>query len=190
MRVAGGAASASAATAPWDVMGYVEPGAGAAAAIRANRGAVTSVGMDESSVTPNGSSITAPDPSWVSTIHAIGAKAEFLVSDWSNRSNGFSAALGAKVLESPRNRSSVAQAIAADAVDGGWDGVTIDFESIRRADRADLVTFVGAVRTRLPHGDTLVVDVPASSSAADPYVAPFDDRDIGGRCRRAHAHGL
>ena len=84
------------------------------------------------------------------------------------------------MLESARNRRSVAQAIASDAVEGGWDGVTIDFESIRRADRADLVTFVGAVRTRLPHGDTLVVDVPASSSATDPYIAPFDDRALAG----------
>ncbi|HXP32975.1 MAG TPA: glycosyl hydrolase family 18 protein [Acidimicrobiales bacterium] len=171
-------ATASDLAAPWDVMGYVEPGAGAGAAIDANRGAVTSVGMDESSVTANGSGITAPDRSWVRRIHAVGAKAEFLVSNWSNQSNGFSAALAADVLQTAGHRDSVAQAIASDVVEGGWDGVTIDFESIRRADRADLVTFVAGVRARLPRRAILVVDIPASSSASDPHLAPFDDRGL------------
>lgn len=156
----------------WDVTGYLEPGPGAGAALAANAGAITTLVVDDATVTASGTSLSTPARRYVAAAHRIGARAEFIVSNW--QGNDFSTALGARAL-APAHRRLLAAAIAAAVADGGWDGVTLDFENLPVRDRRAFPAFVADVRAALAPTRRLAVDVPASADRRDPYLAPYDD---------------
>jgi spore germination protein len=72
----------------------------------------------------------------------------------------------------------VADRLAVLAVGQGWDGVTVDLESLRRADADGLVLFVRRLRARLPAGTSISVDLMASTSVAGYHAAGYSLRPL------------
>lgn len=145
-------------------------------AITAARGTVSDVGVVGATITPAGDSVVlgADGRAALAAARATGARASLLVSNYDERSGDFSPAIARRLLRSPPHRERVAAALAGEVAAAGWDGLTLDLESLAAADRAGLVAFTTRVRAALPAGATLDIDVPAVVRAADGEWAPFD----------------
>jgi spore germination protein YaaH len=129
---------------------------------------VTDVGVDGVGVTASGASIGPPTARALGLLHVAhrnGLRASLLVGNWGGPS-GVSPAVAARLLTSAENRVRVASRLADYVREQGWNGVTIDLESLSNADGPGLVAFTAALRARLPRGDLLAVDVAACSSVA------------------------
>lgn len=61
----------------------------------------------------------------------------------------------------------------------GWDGITVDLESLDTSDRAGLVEFVTTLGAALPPGRTVSVDVSAATSLADYAANGYDLARLG-----------
>jgi spore germination protein len=185
------AAPAAAATAPVaapasvpvfvPVEGYVESGTDAAGLVQHASRAMTTVGIDGLTVHSTGRSLNGTTASMrgaVRAAHARGDRVELLVSNYSSSIQDFSPRLGSRVLRSASNRATVARAVAKQARRGGFDGVQIDFESLRSGDRAGLVKFASAVRRdvhrRLGSAATVSMAVMASTSVDDYRATGYD----------------
>lgn len=147
-----------------------------APAIAAARGTVSDVGVDGATISRGGGAIVtgADQRAGLAAAHAATVPAALLVSNYDARIDDFSPAIGRRLLRSARHRRQVVAALAAEVLAGGWDGVTIDLESLARGDRAGLVALASGLRAALPAGRTLDVDLPAADGAADGQWAPFD----------------
>ena len=93
-----------------------------------------------------------------------GLRTELLVSNYSNALGDFDPGAAHRLLSSSDNIASVAAAVAAHAVDDGWDGVNVDLERVRKGDAAGLVSFVAALQEALPADSTVSIDISASTS--------------------------
>lgn len=163
--------TALAASAPhgrgFEVTGYASDWT-PAATIDAQAGSVTDVGIDGVGVTTSGGSVGPPTAralALLQTAHRDGLRASLLVGNWGGPT-GVSPTIAARLLTDPVHRVRVAARLADDVRAQGWDGVTVDLESLTGADGPGLVAFAAAIGARLPHGDLLAVDVAACSSVA------------------------
>ena len=100
----------------------------------------------------------------VEVAHRQGLRAELLVGNWSNRLGAFDPAVAAELLSYDRKIAAVADEVTALVAAGGWDGVNVDLELIRRRDGRGLVAFVTALRERLPATASLTIDVSAGTT--------------------------
>ncbi len=164
-------ATAVAASAPhgraFEITGYASDWT-PVATIDQQAAAVTDVGVDGVGVTPSGASVGPPTERALGLLHTAhddGLRASLLVGNWGGPS-GVSPTIAARLLGSAQDRDRVARALADLVREQGWNGVTVDLESLSAADGPGLVSFATALHARLPRGDLLAVDVAACSSVA------------------------
>lgn len=150
------------------VTGYAEDGTSAAVIAREAH-ALTTVGVDGVTLRPSGASFHPVSEGVLALEHAAhrqGLRAELLVSNYDGRVGDFSPEIGARLLRDPRHRVAVATALAAVVRRQGWDGITVDLESLAAADGTGLVQFVETLHSLLPDGATVSVDLMSSTTAA------------------------
>ncbi|MBS2936337.1 hypothetical protein KDN32_01100 [Nocardioides sp. J2M5] len=136
-------------------------------------GALTTVTVAAVSLRRDGASLTRPDArvaALVESAHAVGLRAELLVGNYSDRLGDFDTDAAAALLSSQTRIDAVADRLAALVAEGGWDGVNVDLERVRRQDSRGLVAFVTALRERLPATASVTIDVSARTSRAG-YLA-------------------
>ncbi|SEB73646.1 Spore germination protein YaaH [Nocardioides exalbidus] len=132
-------------------------------------GALTTVTVAAVSLRPDGASVTRPDDrvaALVESTHAVGLRAELLVGNYSDRLGGFDPDALSALLSSDAHIGAVADRLAALVRAGGWDGVNVDLELVRRRDSRGLVAFVTALRERLSDTASVTIDVSASSTSS------------------------
>jgi spore germination protein len=95
--------------------------------------------------------------------HANGLQASLLMSNWSERLGRFDTRALGRLLRSPENRSRVADRLAQVVRHGGWDGVTVDLEALRRSYADGLVAFLARLRAALPRHASIDIDVSATT---------------------------
>ncbi len=163
------------------VTGYIEQGA-SPALIDRSAAALTTVGVDGVNLVNAGDRITATDGSALTLLaraHADGLRGELLVGNFDNAINGFSPTVAAALLGNAANVTNVAGQLAQLVVGEGWDGITVDLESLDAGDQTGLVEFLTALRGALPAGRTISVDVSASTSLADYAANGYDLARLG-----------
>lgn len=100
------------------------------------------------------------------TAHDQELTAELLVGNYSNRLGDFDPLAAHRLLSSQERIAAVADRLASYVATGGWDGVNVDLERVRRADAAGLVALVRATQDAMPAEKTVTIDVSASTSLA------------------------
>lgn len=153
---------------PLAVTGYALPST-RPAIVRRDAGALTTVTVAAVSLRPSGANVTEPDPRTlrlVEVAHRRGLRAELLVGNYSDRLGGFDPDALSTLLSSQASIDAVADRLASLAGAGGWDGVNVDLELVRRRDAGGLVDFLTALRDRLPSTSSVTIDVSASNSRA------------------------
>ena len=163
------------------VTGYVEQGS-AAAVIDRSAPALSTVGVDGVNLDRTGGAVTAVDGSARSLLqraHTDGLRGELLFGNYDNAIGDFSPRIAADLLHSARNIRVVAAQLTTITTSQGWNGVTVDLESLDGTDRAGLVHFVTALRADLPVGRSLSIDVGAATSLSDYAASGFDLTRLG-----------
>ncbi|GAA1915549.1 glycosyl hydrolase family 18 protein [Nocardioides hwasunensis] len=148
------------------VTGYALPST-RPAIVRRDADLLTTLTVAAVSLKPSGRWTTDPDPRTlrlVEVAHEEGLRAELLVGNYSDRLGGFDPDALSALLSSRANIDGVADRLATLVVAGGWDGVNVDLELVRRRDSRGLVTFVKTLRERLPATSSITIDVSASST--------------------------
>lgn len=150
------------------VTGYALPST-RPAIIRRDAPVLSTVTVAAVSLRPGGRSLTSPDPQTlhlVEVAHRQGLRAELLVGNYSDRLGDFDPDALSALLSDDEHVAEVADRLAVLVADGGWDGVNVDLELVRRRDSRGLVAFVAALRERLPATASVTIDVSASSTAS------------------------
>jgi spore germination protein YaaH len=176
------------AASPLAVIGYAESGgATTAAEIDASAPAMSTVGVDGVNINSAGSSVPAPDSSTITLLNKARAdklRAEFLVGNYSEAIGDFDPAALHKLVSSSRNIGKVVSSLVGDVKAHGWDGITVDFESIQSQDAQGLVDFVTTLKSAMPSGKTVAVDVTAFPDAADYPANGYDLTALGNAADR------
>ena len=163
------------------ITGYIEQGSAPTLIDRSAR-ELTTVGVDGITLGPTASNVTTPDASelaLLSRAHADGLRAELLISNYDDVIGDFSSKIAAALLASPTNIRDVALHIGNLVSNEGWDGITVDLESLSASDEAGLVDFVTELRRDLPLGRTLSVDVGAATSVVGYQSGGYDVSALG-----------
>ena len=145
----------------------------AAEAFDRSEAAIDTVGVSGVAITAGGAGVAPSDESANSLREAAqsaGKKAELLVVNAGQ--DGFSGELATQLLSSRANREFVVSGLTGEVVNGGWDGVQIDFESLSAADAPGLVDFAAELRDALPDDATI-------SMAVQPSTDPSGYGDLG-----------
>ncbi|ACU75354.1 glycoside hydrolase family 18 [Catenulispora acidiphila DSM 44928] len=168
------------------VTGYAEEGT-ANSAIDASAAAMATVGVDGININSAGTSAPAPDAGATSLLakaHADNLRAEFLVGNYSSSIGDFDPAALDRLLSSPSNINSVVTTVVNAVNSQGWDGVTIDFESILGQDAQGLVDFSTALKQAMPAAKTVSIDVTAYQTAAEYTANGYNLSGLGGAVDR------
>ena len=163
------------------VTGYIEQGS-AAAAIDRRAAALSTVGVDGVNLANTGGTVTVVEGSARSLLqhaHADGLRGELLFGNYDNAIGDFSPRTAANLLHSARNIRIVAAQLTTFVTAQGWDGITVDLESLDGTDRAGLVNFVTTLRADLPAGRSLSIDVGAATSLSDYAANGYDLTRLG-----------
>jgi len=170
------------------VTGYAESGgATTTAEIDASAAAMTTVGVDGVNISSNGTSVPAPDSTTRTLLkkaHADKLRAEFLVGNYSESIGDFDPAALDDLVSSSSNINRVVSSLVGSVNSQGWDGITVDFESIDSQDEQGLVNFVTALKSAMPSGKTVTVDVTAFPDAADYPANGYDLTALGAAADR------
>jgi spore germination protein YaaH len=151
------------------VTGYAEEGT-ANGVIDASAAAMATVGVDGININSAGTGAPAPDAGALTLLakaHADHLRAEFLVGNYSASIGDFDPTALDRLVSSPNNINSVVATVVNAVNAQGWDGVTIDFESILAKDAQGLVAFSTALKHPMPAGKTVGIDVTAFETAAE-----------------------
>ncbi|MEN0015427.1 MAG: glycosyl hydrolase family 18 protein [Solirubrobacteraceae bacterium] len=158
------------------VTGYVLVGQGHDAKVIARAaGSVTDYGIDGATLAKDGGSFEVPATATagLAAAHAAGKPASLLLSNYDDDLQDFSPKNASGLFNDPAHRAAVIAALQAQ-VAAGWDGITLDLESLDPNDRDALTSFVTQLHAALPATATLDIDVPAGTDPTDPYLKPFD----------------
>ena len=148
---------------------------------------MATVGVDGVNISSAGSSVPAPDATTITLLnkaHGDNLRAEFLVGNYSDAIGDFDPTALDKLLSSSSNTSKVVSSLVGDVSSQGWDGVTVDFESIESKDAQGLVNFVTALKAAMPSGKSVSVDVTAFPDAADYPANGYNLTALGGAVDR------
>ncbi len=123
------------------------------------------------------------------SVHLSGYDSEFLFSEAAARedqdilvriTNSFDPDVAAKILNNPRYRD---QALAAieDVLARGYDGVNINFEDVRPADRDAMTAFMAALWRRIGSDHLVTMAVPAAveNNPEHGWSGAFDYESLG-----------
>ena len=168
-------AAGSSATTPLAVLGF-QSDYSPAHLIGDNAKAMSVVGIDGVDLTGPGtvSKPTAADRRQLAAAHAHGLPAVLLVANWSDKVNDFSEPLAHETLDSTQKVDDATAALAAAVVDEGFDGVSVDLESLARRDTAGLTHFVSRLRSELPSDDSLTICISATTSHSASAAMGYD----------------
>lgn len=141
-----------------------------------NAKAMTLVGVDGVDLTGPGtvSEPTASDRRQLAAAHAHGLPAVLLVANWSDKVNDFSEPLAHATLGNTQKTDAAAAALAAAVADDGFDGVSVDLESLAPRDTAGLTRFVSDLKADLPGGDSLTICLSATTSHREYAAMGYD----------------
>jgi spore germination protein YaaH len=157
------------------VLGF-QSEASAPALIDRSERSMTFVGVDGVDLTGPGI-VSAPDRAALGQLaraHADRLPAVLLIGNWSDAVGDFSERLAYQTLRSPALVAAAAASVASDVASGGWDGVSVDLESLAPRDRGGLTRFVADLRGDLPVADSLTVCVTAFTSLSDYAANGYD----------------
>lgn len=141
--------------------------------IDASKAAITTVGVDGVVLKRSGASVTKPTSGARDNLRRAnhdGLPAELLVANWSDAVGDFSEPLAYGLLSSQRHIDNVVDALVADVDDRGWDGISVDIESLRPRDADGLSRFVRALHDRLPARATLSICIMSATHPHDYYA--------------------
>lgn len=173
------ATSAAASSRQLEITGYATASTCTPSTVARQARGITTVGDDGVSVAATGARVFRPSHVVLAieaAARAHGLRAELVVDNFGVRT--FSPSIAATQLGSAALRTKVAGAIAAMAATDGFDGVTVDFESLDRKDAAGLAAFLGLLRADLAGTLSLSVDVEASTTPRNYEADGYDLRAI------------
>lgn len=163
----------------WSVVGYAEAG-GTSDARLARSTAVTTVGVDGVNVTADGAGVTPVSAEALHLLrraHAAHRDAELLVGNFDGDLGDFSPAIGDALLGSRAHVDAVVAALRQEVVRHGWDGVTVDLESLTDRHPAGLTRLVSRLKTALgPHRSVSICLMATTDHYAD---LGYDLRALG-----------
>lgn len=185
--VGGGLTSCQAVTAPGptaatghQVVGYAEAGSTTTAQLAASRGVLTTVGVDGVNVTSDGAGLTPVSRESLALLraaHAQKKKAELLVGNFDGTLGDFSPTIGDRLLGSPTHITTVVNTLASEVKAHGWDGVTVDLESLSARNPGGLTDFVAKLAGRLGADKSISICLMATT---DGYGAEgYDLKGLG-----------
>jgi len=123
------------------------------AAMDASAASITVLAVDGLNVLPKGGGLTELNPD-VSTLldraHEAGLKAELMVGNFSSELDDFDEQRAYDTLSSPTARASVIASLSMIVERDGWDGISIDLESLAPRDADGLTAFATELRKELP----------------------------------------
>ena len=160
-------ASQAAQPAPLASTGFILDGARDALVAR-NASGLATLSVAGVAVTADGKDVSSPNDGALhlaGLAHDNGLRAELLVSNFSSKLGDFDSRAAERLLRNDNHVRNVAAELAGFVVDGGWDGVNVDLESLAEADGPGLVTFLQELQTRMPEERTVSIDLQASTSA-------------------------
>lgn len=149
------------------VLGF-QPESDSPLAIARNAAGLSAVGVDGVSMTGPGK-VTAVDSAQLlqrDTASAYHLSSALLVSNYSNRTRGFSEKLAYETLRSPRAVWRLVANLKADVENDGWNGVILDLESLQTRDIGGLVGLATELRRALPRTLTVGLTLTNFTSAA------------------------
>ena len=159
-------ATSGTSTQPLAVTGY-QQSSDNPSRIDADRGALTDVGVDGITLEHEGGTMSAVGAGMLVQLakaHADGLRAEFLVSNWSDKLGDFDEVLASSMLRNAAKRANVIGELVQDLTDQPWDGITIDLESLNRRDSQPLAAFLRDLKAAMPAGRTLDIDLMNSTT--------------------------
>jgi spore germination protein len=171
--LAAGAARASA-TVP--VLGYQSEESPTSLIARDAAGLGT-VGVDGLNLTGRPGAVSDPTSEQreqLSAAHAAGLPAVLLVGNYSSRINDFSEPLAWRTLSSPGSITALANSLTDDVRAEGWDGISVDFESLHPRDRDGLTELLRDLRADLGPEVSLTINIQNSTSAAEYAAYGYD----------------
>jgi hypothetical protein len=154
---------------PLPVTGYAGDWS-APSVVEREAGALSSVGVDGVDLRASGASVVPPSAralALLAVAHAHRLRADLLVANFDARAGTMSPTLAARLLQSAPHRARVVAQLARLVRVQGWDGITVDLESLTFADGPGLFWFVRGLRNALPRVDEVAVDVSAVARPAD-----------------------
>jgi len=163
------------------VIGFQEEG-DPLARINESAPALSTVGVDGVNLTASGAAVTEPDSharAQLARAHAEHLAAVLLMGNFDERIEDFNETIAYALLGSEQHIGAVAAQLAAAVTGGGWDGVSVDLESLLARDSAGLVAFVKALRRDLPSADSVNVDVSNYTRAAQYAATGYDLAALG-----------
>jgi spore germination protein YaaH len=163
------------------VMGYQEEG-DSTSLITASAAALGSVGVDGVNINSKGTTVTKPDSDaldQLSKAHSLGLHADFLVGNFSDSLEDFDENAANKLLTSGTNIKNVVATLSSAVSSQGWDGITIDLESLQARDKTGLTNFTTALKAALPAGKTVSIDVTNFDSASEFPANGYDLTALG-----------
>jgi spore germination protein YaaH len=145
--------------------------------VRRNAAGMSTLSVAGVSINARGADVSRPSAGARQLARAAreqGLTAELLVGNYSNRLGDFDPRAAHRLLSSRGRIAAVASRLASYVAVGGWDGVNVDLERVRRADAAGLVALVRATQDAMPAEKTVTVDVSASTSLAGYRAGGYD----------------
>lgn len=145
-------------------------------------GALEELGVDGVTLYDGGRRVHTPSAGAVRLLkrgHTKGRRAELLVSNFSDKIGDFDTRAGATLLRHDANIDRVVDRLVGIVRDQGWDGITVDLESLRTADAAGLVRLVRQLQARMPARKTVSIDLMAATSIAGYRGAGYALRPLG-----------
>jgi spore germination protein len=143
---------------------------------------LTTVGVDGVNLTPSGQAVSTPDGAalrQLAAAHARQLPAILLIGNWSNAIGDFSEPLAHRMLSNPTAIAAVVSTLARVVAEQGWDGISVDLESLTARDRAGLTSFITSLRSALPAQAWLAIDIQNDGSAAAYAANGYDLHAIG-----------
>src|SRR3954447_24837949 len=134
--------------------------------VRREAHALSAIGVAGVSIHRDGTQVGHPSDDLdrlLRAAHASGLSASLLVSNWSNRLGRFDRRALGRLLRSGDNRRAVAAGLARIVRRDGWDGVTVDLESLKPSWAPGLAGFVARLRFALPAHASIDIDVSATT---------------------------
>ncbi|GAB2978056.1 glycosyl hydrolase family 18 protein [Frigoribacterium salinisoli] len=135
----------------FSVVGYAEWST-TEAQLDASASALTSVVVDGVNVAADGRTVSAPSQEALTLLaraHDRGERAELLVGNFDEELGDFSPAITDALLGSGANVDHVVEQLVAEVERHGWDGVTVDLESLTGAHPDGLTTLVSRLGAAL-----------------------------------------
>ena len=144
--------------------------------IAQNAGATTVVAVDGINLAAAGE-VTPPSDDALAQLeaaHDAGLPAELMVGNYDAALGDFSEDLAWTTFSDGAATTAAVSAIVAIVEEQGWDGISVDMESLEPRDTAALVSFVTGLRAMLPEQTSLSISLQLSDSAEGYADAGYD----------------